>query len=85
MQNPGAYNLTTANICAGVMAGGKDACRGDSGGPLFIKGKTYADDVLVGLTSFGEGCARKNTPAGYTNILQYAPWIVKKVQQLSSK
>jgi len=84
LQSPGEYNLTSANICAGVLAGGKDACSGDSGGPLIIQGKTYADDILVGLTSFGEGCAEKNTPAGYTNILQYYPWIIQQVQKINA-
>lgn len=76
--------MTTAVICAGYLPGGKDACTGDSGGPLFIRGQTYAQDVLVGLTSFGEGCAQKNVPAGYTNILQYAPWIKQRVQALTA-
>lgn len=69
------YNLTDANICAGVLAGGRDACNGDSGGPLIIRGRNAATDELVGLTSFGEGCAQKNVPGGYTNVLKYISWI----------
>ena len=36
-------------ICAGKK--GKDSCIGDSGGPLYDK----ANDVLVGITSWGIG------------------------------
>ena len=37
----------------GAFASGKDACQGDSGGPLF----TESPLSLVGITSFGDGCA----------------------------
>jgi trypsin len=80
--NPKAYNLTDSVVCAGVLAGGKDTCQGDSGGPLFIKGSRPEDDVLVGLTSFGEGCARKNAPAGYTNLKKYEKWIKSELKKL---
>lgn len=79
---PDTYNITDASICAGYLAGGRDACTGDSGGPLFIKGKDASSDVLVGLTSFGEGCARKDVPAGYTNIKRYASWIRSRVKEV---
>jgi len=83
--NPKAYNLTDAVVCAGVLAGGKDTCQGDSGGPLFIKGSLPQDDVVVGLTSFGEGCARKKAPAGYTNVIKYEKWIKKELKKLVKK
>ena len=43
---------------AGVNEGGKDTCQGDSGGPLFIKDDYNRQQkyILVGITSFGEGC-----------------------------
>lgn len=40
-----------------------DTCSGDSGGPLFIKGATAADDVVYGLTSWGQGCATRGVSA----------------------
>lgn len=39
------------------------------------RGKTASEDRQVGVTSFGEGCAQKNTPAGYANLRYFRPWI----------
>lgn len=75
------YKITDGVICAGSPKGknGKDACQGDSGGPLFSKAKNPKDDVVYGITSFGEGCARKGVPGGYTNVAKYYNWIQKTI------
>lgn len=49
-------------MCAGLPDGGRDACQGDSGGPLIARGK------LVGLVSWGSGCAEPGRPGVYTRI-----------------
>lgn len=62
--------LTDRMFCAGLLGvGGKDACQGDSGGPVAI------DGVLYGLVSWGDGCARANSPGVYTNIQVLRDWI----------
>ncbi|MEV7780754.1 serine protease [Kitasatospora sp. NPDC088351] len=49
-------------VCAGEEKGGKDACQGDSGGPLIVAGR------LVGLVSWGTGCAEAVHPGVYTRL-----------------
>ncbi|KAK3203300.1 hypothetical protein GRF29_112g843675 [Pseudopithomyces chartarum] len=58
-----SYQITTNMFCAGLTQGGKDSCQGDSGGPIVDSSKT-----LVGLVSWGDGCAEPNAPGVYTRV-----------------
>ena len=51
-------------LCAGYLPGGKDTCQGDSGGPLFMRENLNEKlkYVLIGITSYGDGCARPESP-----------------------
>ena len=60
-------------FCAGWLEGGKDACTGDSGGPLICAENDRP--VLRGITSWGLGCAEANAPGVYTRVEQYLDWI----------
>ena len=44
-----------------------------------IKGKAK----LVGVTSWGFGCANKNYPGIYTNVANVKQWIFKAITDLS--
>ncbi|MBO6717626.1 MAG: serine protease [Rhizobiaceae bacterium] len=76
--------LTGNMLCAGEADGARDACNGDSGGPLFtmVDGKP----VQVGIVSWGEGpldagaaCGHANAYGVYTRLSVYDDWIASKM------
>ncbi|CAG4988582.1 unnamed protein product [Colias eurytheme] len=67
----GSEYVTKNMICAGILdVGGKDACQGDSGGPL------YSGDVIVGVVSWGHGCANETYPGVSASVASYSDWVV---------
>ncbi|XP_021958690.1 trypsin-1 isoform X1 [Folsomia candida] len=70
--------ITDTQICAGELSsGGKDSCQGDSGGPLVLNRGENGQKLLVGVVSFGFGCARPFAPGVYTRVSKYPEWIVE--------
>ena len=60
--------IKSTMICAYTV--GKDSCQGDSGGPLVSGG------VLVGVVSWGYGCAYTNYPGVYADVAVLRSWVV---------
>lgn len=65
-------------FCAGVDGGGKDTCQGDSGGPI-----VDANGVQVGVTSWGNGCARDGFPGVYARVSAVYDWIQEEICNMS--
>jgi secreted trypsin-like serine protease len=72
---PSSYNgrVHSSMMCAGYEEGRIDSCQGDSGGPLVWR--TLDGPVLVGVVSFGDGCARQLKYGVYTRVSAYRDWI----------
>ncbi|KAF2895588.1 hypothetical protein ILUMI_10583 [Ignelater luminosus] len=73
--------LEDSQLCAGGVPG-KDSCRGDSGGPLMIVDVTPTQQSwsLIGIVSFGVGCAVQEFPSVYTKVKNYNQWIVDNIK-----
>ncbi|XP_066430479.1 transmembrane protease serine 11G-like [Eleutherodactylus coqui] len=63
-------------ICAGYVEGQIDACQGDSGGPL-VTTQSNGKWVLIGIVSFGDGCALRYKPGVYSRVTYLRSWITK--------
>jgi len=63
----------SVEFCAGHMAGGKDSCSGDSGGPLICV--ENGQPVQYGVVSWGHGCAVANNPGIYAEVALFINWM----------
>ena len=67
-----------SNICVNFASGGRDACDGDSGGPLACQ-MANGQHVVAGVVSWGDGdgCAR-GIPSVFTEVQAFLDWIQAK-------
>ncbi|XP_074029638.1 uncharacterized protein isoform X1 [Leptinotarsa decemlineata] len=72
------FKLHPGFICAGGEEG-KDACKGDGGGPMVCeKSGTWQ---IVGVVSWGIGCGQNGVPGVYVKVAHYLDWIRQITQR----
>jgi len=70
-------------VCAGYREGGKDACKGDSGGPLSVADGDGDNTIwsLGGIISWGPySCGEKYRPGVYTRVANFVTWIRENIR-----
>ena len=77
--------ITSSMLCA-EHPKRKDACQGDSGGPLVKKSGSGSGEEfeLVGVVSWGVGCAHDDFPGVYARVSAEYRWIKEEVCKRSS-
>jgi len=73
--------MTADMICAGYQEGGIDTCRGDSGGPLVVQDPANNGWMtLVGVVSWGRGCADPDSLGIYSEVSHNLNWLKRKME-----
>lgn len=70
-----------SSFCAGWDNGGRDACFGDSGGPIL----NLSTKTVLGVVSWGDGCARPGLPTVYMDTSASWRWIERTICRLSRR
>ncbi|KAM5287982.1 transmembrane protease serine 12 [Ctenodactylus gundi] len=77
--------VPSTSFCAGDEDGHFDTCRGDSGGPLMCYLPEHKRFFVMGITSYGHGCGRRDFPGVYSGPSFYQKWLTSHFSQASAK
>lgn len=72
------YVMTRGDLCAGGTPG-KQACSGDSGGPMVMQARDRRW-ILVGIVSRGQDCGKAGAPSVYSDIAFFKDWITAQIR-----
>ncbi|XP_075224753.1 uncharacterized protein LOC142326279 isoform X3 [Lycorma delicatula] len=72
------FKLHPGFVCAGGEEG-KDACKGDGGGPMVCE--RNGSWQVVGVVSWGIGCGQYGVPGVYVKVAHYLDWIKQITNQ----
>ena len=73
--------VTSRMFCAAHAKGGIDSCKGDSGGPFVCRDIVKPGRwTLMGVVSWGVGCARGDSPGVYAKVSYFVDWINKTMK-----
>jgi secreted trypsin-like serine protease len=80
----GLFHEPALMLCAAPRRGHRDVCNGDSGGPLLVK-DAAGTWRLVGIVSFGIGCARPGLPTNFAWASSpfLLTWIIRRGNALA--
>lgn len=76
-----SYNATIT-FFAGDGKGKSDTCQGDSGGPFVreIRKGRQMRWLVIGIVSWGEGCAQRDKYVYYTREYPFLDWINRTIE-----
>jgi len=78
----GEHRITQASFCAGFEEGKSDTCKGDSGGPIFVRDR-LGQPVQVGIASWGAGCGQPRSYGVYASLGHFEEWVRQHVPNAS--
>jgi len=70
------HGVTDDMICG--EASGQDSCQGDSGGPFTVEVEGHHH--LVGVVSWGHGCAVEGLPGVYSSVSYHREWLNQQME-----